>query len=121
MFTATLLITVTGTPSITQGTPTLYMIHGNAFVMDAVQSGDLLLDYLAKPAKLTAESENIAIPDEDMECVVLYMLQRVLGKLQDWNGVVEMKRQYGDAILQTSPIRQSQELEALWESGGGYD
>lgn len=107
--------------SITTGTPSMYFIQGNLFVMDAVQAGTILLNYFCKPNKIVSETENIFVPDEDAEILTLYMLQRVLGKLRDWNGVSEIESQYRDAIRHVVPIKQSQELETLWAQGGGYD
>ena len=119
MPTATIPLIVTSPPI--SGTPRGYFVHGNRLVIDAVNAGYLLVDYYSKPEKITDESMDISVSDEDAEIRILYVLQRVLGKLLDWNGVTEIQRQYKEAIRQVTPIRQSQELETLWEQGGGYD
>lgn len=109
------------TSGITRGISTRYFIYGNTFVLDAVQEGYCLLDYYSKPAKLIAETDMLTIPDEEIECAILYLLQRVLGKASDWEGAVAIQKQYQEMISRVSMAKQSQQLETLWETGGGYD
>lgn len=105
--------------NIAQNTPASYGIT-NLLFLNAIANGYLLLEYYYKPAKLIVETDIVAIPDEEVELLVLFILKRVYTKLGQTDDALIAGREYRDGLAEVATGRQSQEVETLWEPGGGY-
>ncbi len=106
--------------NITQGNPYRYCINTNLIVLDATQQGSLLVDYYSTPSKMTSESDNLSVPDCEAEALVLYMLERVYKKLNQWDESRIVQRDYNERITVVHKMAQTQRPNLFFEPGGGY-
>ena len=106
--------------NVEQGIPYKYCINTNLIILNAVQTGSLLLDYVSAPAKMVAESDIVSIPDSEIETAVLYLLERVYKKLNQWDESRIVQRDYNERIVAVHKMAQTQRPSLFFEPGGGY-
>lgn len=89
--------------SYPRGTPEYFSVRGQNFVLypapDTTKTGAISIEYVARPAVITTDTQSPEIPIQFHEALVLFCLMRAKELDESWDAAVLFRRQYDEQIV----------------------